>query len=511
MAINPAPTLALDDIQGNLAGFNKDFQRFVFLAFPSQQAGQSFLAGIASDLASCSEVLEFNDLFRKVYKRRPGRPDADRGIVQASWLNIAFSFAGLQALGAPGLDAFPGEFSAGMRAAAPRIGDVDDSAPAKWVAPFNQTLHAVALLAADELADLQSLYQDLHARVVAHGVTELAPLVDGQTRPGDQRGREHFGFRDGISQPAIIGLDIGGAVGQSPAPKPGQDAIAPGEFVLGAQDPTGQPPAPPPPLQPVQPVYPGPAPTPPPTPAFPGWAMNGSYLVFRRLRQNVQAFNAFITQTAQAQSLSEDVMAAKLVGRFKSGAPLELTPDEAAGTNPDAGDPSTADPSLLTDAKINDFTYGQDADGHLVPRAAHIRKTNPRDQQPPAQPGTSQHRLLRRGIPYGPELAPNEPPYPGQGPVPDTQDRGLLFLCYQASIARQFEFVQTAWVNSEDFPQSGDGRDPIISQDTVNPEFTLTPQNAHLTLARWVITTGGEYFFAPSISAVGLLAGQPLQ
>lgn len=109
--------------------------------------------------------------------------------------------------------------------------------------------------------------------------------------------------------------------------------------------------------------------------------------------------------------------------------------------------------------------------------------------------------MIGRGIVYGPEFQETEPPYPGNGPVPDTQDRGLLFLCYQSSIARGFEFVQQSWVNTVDFPGAADGVDPIISQNNPNPPFPL-PANPHLTTQRWVTTTGGEYFFSPSISAV---------
>lgn len=160
--------------------------------------------------------------------------------------------------------------------------------------------------------------------------------------------------------------------------------------------------------------------------------------------------------------------------------------------------------------KNNNFDYDQDPDGQFVPRAAHIRKTNPRSSVPPGKAESNRHRILRRGVPFGPEFQPGEPPYPGTAPPPDTQDRGLLFLCYQASIARGFEFIQTQWANQNDFPQAGDGRDPIISQDVENPEFNLPRRDTealHLALQRWVITTGGEYFFSPSIAGIKQLAG----
>jgi Dyp-type peroxidase family len=249
---------------------------------------------------------------------------------------------------------------------------------------------------------------------------------------------------------------------------------------------------------------------PPPPPGAPEWTKGGSYLVFRRLRQDVQGFKDFVAREAPAHELTEELLGAKLVGRYDSGAPLERTRDQAPDFDPEAADPADADPSILDDARIDNFDYDADPDGRLVPRAAHIRKTNPRSSTPPGKEESNRHRILRRGVPYGPEFAPGEAAY-SQGPVPDNQDRGLLFLCYQASIARGFEFVQSQWANQDGFPQAEDGRDPIISQDLADPKFTLPrdPEALHLTLSRWVITTGGEYFFSPSIAALKSLSGQP--
>jgi Dyp-type peroxidase family len=228
--------------------------------------------------------------------------------------------------------------------------------------------------------------------------------------------------------------------------------------------------------------------------------------VFRRLRQNVQAFGDFVSQHAQQLGIPPERLGAKLVGRWRSGAPLEHVPGEPAHLDPSLEDPSAAHPNVLDDSHINHFDYADDQDGQRVPRAAHIRKMNPRAEEPPGRGEANRHRILRRGIPYGPEFEPGEPPYPGGPAVPDNQDRGLLFLCYQGSITRGFEFVQAQWANRSDFPQGDDGRDPIISQDIASPDFFLASSNAHLTMARWVQTTGGEYFFAPSIEAIQTLA-----
>lgn len=494
-ALSPIlPPEVLAEIQGNIAGFNKDHQRFVYLLFADEGSARAFLGDVAGDLATCQEVRQFNELFKQVNARRDG---AERGTVESTWLNIALSAAGLHALGAPELEDLAPEFLQGMSARAAAIGDVEESDPTRWVAPFQQPIHAVAIIASDSLDGIEREYRHLAAHLAVHGVSELA-VQDGHVRPGEESGHEHFGFKDGISQPGIQGLS-------AEPPPPGQDLLAAGEFVLGYQTQAeASAPAPP---QPGQPGYPPPSPPPPPAP-LPTWAKNGSYLVLRRLRQNVAAFEAFLAAEAQRLGFSTDVLGAKLVGRYRSGAPLELlTEGEPSGLDPEAQDPSADDPSLLSEASVNNFAYETpDADGHLVPRAAHIRKTNPRDEPPPERAGSDNHRILRRGIPYGSELAPGELAYlPGEPVAPD-RDRGLIFACYQSSIARQFEFVQSEWANKPNFPEEGDGSDPIISQNDPAGEFNLPPHGG-LKLARWVATTGGGYFFSPSIEGIKILSG----
>lgn len=501
MAVNPQPVpgahVDLKDVQGNLVGFNKDHQRLVFLNFPNPASARAFLQAIAPDIASASEVRSFNALFKEIHRR-----GGEEGTVEATWLNIAFTASGLTALGAAGMETFPVEFTQGMAAQAQTLGDTDESQPSNWVPPFNPgatPVHAMVIIAADAPEDLETGYTRLQAKIAAAQVTEVGHQ-DGNARPGAERGHEHFGFKDGISQPAIAGVTT--------TSKHGTDTIATGEFLIGYPDQdgnvSGQSPPPGPAPQPGEPGYPGPAPAPPPP--LPDWAKNGSFLVYRRLRQDVGAFNEFVTQQAQALGMDPEQLAAKLVGRWRSGAAMEPVPALPNGTDPAAADPSTATPAVLDDNQINRFDYEPgDADGARVPRAAHIRKVNPRSSNPPGKPESNRHRILRRGIPYGPEFQPGEQPY-GEEPVTDDRDRGLLFVCYQSSIARGFAFIQQTWANGGDFPQPGDGEDPIISQALAEREFNLPPQTTHLLMARWVFTTGGEFFFAPSIGALAHLA-----
>lgn len=319
---------------------------------------------------------------------------------------------------------------------------------------------------------------------------------DGNVRPAPNTGHEHFGFKDGISQPGIAGFTTASKGG---AP------IATGEFLIGYPDQDGHvsgsaTPAGPPP-QSGQAGYPGPGT--PGGPAMPEWTRNGSFAVYRRLRQDVAGFRNFVTQSAATIGLSPDQVGAKLVGRWPSGAPLERTAGIAATGDPSVQDPSAADPSVLDDERVNDFDYSSDPDGTATPLAAHIRKAWPRDSAPGGTTETSRHRMLRRGIPYGPDFVAGEPAY---GPtVPDTQDRGLLFVCFQSSIARSFEFVQASWANTVDFPKPASGQDPIISQNSSTPGLSIPP-NPHVATARWVVTTGGDYFFAPPLSGLRILS-----
>jgi deferrochelatase/peroxidase EfeB len=255
--------------------------------------------------------------------------------------------------------------------------------------------------------------------------------------------------------------------------------------------------------------------------------------VFRRLAQDVEGFHKFVNNTAKDNKMDPAILGAKLVGRYASGAPLELTEDEEdlvkdkklpADFDPAKGDPAQWFPAVLGDlsensARDNHFEYGDDTAGLTVPRAAHIRKAYPRDEQVPLQTledsesSTQTHRVLRRGIPFGTSFRPSlgATGHGGKFGVEEPNDRGLLFLAYQSSIERQFEFVQGAWVNNVNFPLKEDGHDPIIAQRDSPRTFTLPTgpagQAIHLKLLEhWVTTTGGDYFFQPSIDALHLLA-----
>mgnify|MGYP001261927333 CR=1 FL=1 len=466
-AAAPPTTLDLDAIQANvLPGFDTTHQAFVLVTFGSASDARAWLAALTPSITSSRRL----------------------AATTGALVNVAFTHAGLAALGRPDteLRSFPEAFRQGMRRRSDVLGDRGPSDPTTWPEPYRQPFHAVVLVAANDAGVVDTAIDD-HRRLATDNGLSVVHVQRGDVR-ADQPGHEHFGFRDGISQPGVRGV----TTPQNPADPnqgvPGQDLLWPGEFVLGYATQAG----------PGGGDGAGPAAT-----SGPDWTVDGSYLVFRRLRQDVAGFRGFMTDLATDQGITEDLAGAKLMGRYRSGVALA-----AVGEQP--VDPGIADASLLAPERISAFEFAEDdPHGDVTPHAAHIRKMYPRDQ--PTEDGgeddTQTHRLLRRGIPFGASLDAGgvaDPAFP--------DDRGLLFLCYQSSIERQFEFVQRRWANDPDFPVRGAGTDPVIGAvRRTGSTFGLPggrPDHVAL-MQRFVTTTGGDYFFQPSIPALAVLAASP--
>ena len=539
-----------ESIQGNIfGGFNKDFQTLLFLQFTDPVKGRAWLNNMSKNIASSDDVIKFNNLF-KTLKARHGQ----EGLIQATWTNIAFTFSGLHALGAEGIDDFPEVYKNGMTANAVSLGDVGNSDPSHWVGDKSKlgskNIHAVLIVASDleDEVDPTRDPQKPNSTVAGYirnfgfnGTVKLLHTQRGRTRLDirdaqghtPQAGHEHFGFKDGVSQPGIRGIDFSPDPTDKDHGNRGQDLLHPGEFVLGY------------PTQIPEPLenHDGPNPQPGEISASgPEWTRDGSYLVFRRLRQNVKGFRDAVNHLAPtlAQELNlptgtdaTALMGAKLVGRYASGCPLERLKEPEAPYVPSVADPGVLDPTLANDDnKNNFFEFGYDPLGMNVPRGAHIRKAYPRDQVGTEESGTDTesrtqtHRILRRGIPFGNSFGAQQH---GEANVSFPNDRGLLFLCYQSDLERQFEFVQKQWINEADFPcpeakaileESGgslypngqtdepDGEDPIIAQ-TTSASFGIPISENNMwrpSFSHFVTMTGGDYFFAPSIEALSIIA-----
>jgi Dyp-type peroxidase family len=221
-------------------------------------------------------------------------------------------------------------------------------------------------------------------------------------------------------------------------------------------------------------------------------ARNGTYLVFRQLAQHVTAFEAFTHDTAERIGESEEWVASRLIGRHRSGVPLV----------PGVG-------SSRDDRKRNDFLYvAEDPSGLACPLGAHIRRANPRDSVGP-DPETAlrlsrMHRIIRRGRSYG-----HRHDQPATDAASMQEERGIHFICLNASISGQFELIQHSWINNPHFGGLYDEADPI-SHDEDARVMTIQSRPTHWRLqgiAPFTTVRGGAYFFMPGIGALQALVG----
>jgi Dyp-type peroxidase family len=502
MATGDEPILQTDDIQGSiLPGFAKDIQTLLGFRIGQPGPARRWLVDIASShLTSSEKVARYRDRNRRRYVRDEGsRPDDPDQL--AVWCNLGLSHDGLGALGllTDDDDFFDEAFRAGLAQRSGLLGDPADSGspwhPGRWVVggPGNP-VHVLVIVAGDTRELVEDAARRLTTAAESHGLQRCWQETAGVP---ELRSREHFGFADGISQPGVRGRfahDPGRPVTrrrlqQQPdhdGPElaaPGVPLVWPGSFVFGyaAQHPTNL-------TAPGETSVPGPS-----------WCpANGSFLVFRRLRQDVAAFNAFLKRAARKHKLDAEQLGALVVGRWRNGAPLARYADAGAAAGGD------------TDS-FNDFDFmnekAPDPLGLRCPNAAHIRKANPRatHTERGGMEDTLTRRILRRGLPYGKLLR-------GGVVQDDGVDRGLHFLCYQTSISDQFEFLMRAWFGSPVFPAGG-GFDLLVGQRGGRPRSCLLPTPSgdimEIELRRpLVVPTGGEYFFVPPISALRGLADQ---
>jgi len=435
-------TLELDDIQAP-----------VLHPRPTRYAGAVILGRI-------DDRHDGRELLRRLIPFVPsaaGPSDPDR----EAWAAVAFSFQGLKALGVPedSLASFPQEFQQGMAARAAELGDTGESAPERWEQPLGRpNVHLAIYALAPDSASLEAVLA--HARDALRDVPGVAPIWQQNTYmlPNE---RTSFGFKDGISHPDIEGSGI------APA-NPHEAPFKAGEFILGYPNENGE-------LLAM------------PRPEVLG--RNGTFVVFRKLQTRVAAFRQYVR--AHATSRTEDeLLAAKFVGRWPSGAPLVLAPERD-------------DPELGADPRRNNaFLYeaNDDARGLKCPLGAHARRTYPRDSKIIGV--ARMHRIIRRSSSYGPMLP--------EGVLEDDgADRGILFFCLQANLVRGFEFVKTQWIDEGTFFGTPDEMDPLVGPHDGSGRFTIPQQPIRRRLPelpRLVVNRGGEYCFMPGLRALRWLA-----
>jgi Dyp-type peroxidase family len=341
-----------------------------------------------------------------------------------------------------------------MAARARVLGDTGESSPEHWEKPLGSAdVHVVLTALAPDSERLEAALA--RARQEYQKISGITAIWS-QNCHALPNEREAFGFKDGISHPAIEGSGI-------PGTNPHEQPLKPGEFVLGYPDEMG-----------------GMAAIPKPDLL----GRNGSYVVFRKLDQRVAAFRQYLKANAPGPE-GEELLAAKMMGRWRSGAPLALCP---LHDGPEVG---------ADRGRNNAFLFKEDDSiGYHTPCGSHIRRMNPRDADVAGV--VRIHRMIRRGTSYG-------PPLPDGVLEDDGVERGLMFAFVGANLGRQFEFVQSEWMNDASFFGGGATKDPVAGANSGADDYSFPKRPLAVRLkglSRFVVTRGGEYCFLPGLRAL---------
>jgi deferrochelatase/peroxidase EfeB len=434
--------LELDDIQHFLLTRPQAMAaRYGFLTFGDPAEARAYLAGSLNRIGTARSAIDAAD-------------DHTR------WVTVAFTWNGLRALGVDeaSLATFPEEFRQGMAARAEILGDTGVNHPDHWVGGLERPdLHAIVILFAKDVAERERCVREHQAYVAEFPTVQALSYLDLEATPPYDYAHDHFGYRDRLSQVVIKGLD------EVPTPGSG-DALEPGEFILG---------------------YPDEHYASPQLPEPEILVRNGSYVAYRQLEEHVGRFRDFLREHGETPD-EQEFIAAKLMGRWRSGAPLVLAPeqdDAALGAD---------------DQRNNDFNYKQmDPIGYAVPLGSHIRRMNPRD----TAVNMNRRRMIRRGGTYGPALP--------QGSPEDGIERGVAAFVGCGSLVRQFEFAQNVWINDPKFHELDNEHDPIIGTQDGTLEFTIPkrPIKRKITgLPAFTTVRAGAYFFLPGMRALRWLS-----
>jgi len=447
------------DIQGfTLRGYNLPVARYIFLEFTDAERARELIRRLLGEITTGQQW-------------DGGKPE--------STVNIAFTHRGLAALELPDatLLSFPVEFQQGMRKRADILGDTGRNDPVRWDPVWlDGRVHAwlgVNAKSAEALearcAQMLALTRETGGATLRGSQDAAAAVVDGA-----QTTKEHFGFTDGFGNPDYLGVTRSSQPGQGKLMKDGSWApLATGELLLGYADEAGE--------LPVAPV-----------PHL--LASNGTFMVYRKLHQNLATFRAYLEEQAARYGGGKEKLAAKFIGRWRDGTPVELSPDRA-------------DSSIAQDpAQSTNFKFGADLEGTRCPIGAHIRRVHPRDAFGFNGKLIDRRRITRRGLPYGRFAAESET-------VSDSDDRGVIFMALNADISRQFEFVQQQWIEYGNDAHLGNDKDILMGNHGGHGKFVVqgdpTATNPPLICSRlpnFVELRGGDYFFLPSITALGMIA-----
>ena len=447
------------DIQGFvLRGYNLPYARYYFIHFNDAALGCALLLRLLPEITTGQHW-------------DAGKPD--------STVNLAFTHLGLVALKLPDatLLTFPVEFQQGMKRRGDILGDTGLNASERWDKVWRgEEVHAWVGVNAVSNAALDTRCEQIVAMVEGSGGATVLASQDACAIAvdGKETTREHFGYTDGFGNPDYLGVQRKTQPGQGKLMPDGSwQPLATGELLLGYADEAGE--------LPVAPV-----------PHL--LASNGTFMVYRKLHQNLATFRAYLDEHAANYGGGKEKLAAKFMGRWRDGTPLELSPDQP-------------DQAIALDVdRSTNFTFGGDPEGTRCPMGAHMRRVHPRDAFGFSGRLINRRRITRRGLPYGQAAAEGQP-------VTDQEERGVIFMALNANISRQFEFVQQQWIEYGNDAHLGNDKDMLLGNhgghgkfivqgdaSATNPPFLCTG------LPNFVELRGGEYFFLPSMTALGMIA-----
>jgi len=452
--------LNLFDIQGFVArGYNLPKANYLLAEIVAPAAGRHFVRRLAEQVTTAERW--------------------EQGKKPLSTVNIGFTWQGFVKLGLPDatLISFPVEFCQGMRQRNRILGDVGNSDPEHWDLVWrDDRVHVWLAVNAQNTEELEKRTAGVKGLMEETGGARLLATQPASSIyiDGQPTSKEHFGFTDGFGNPDFEGVERNTVPGQGKLTPGGKWApLATGEFILGYPDEAQE--------LPLCPV-----------PYLLG--INGTYMAYRKLHQNVASFRTYLEQKGKEYPGGKEKLAAKFVGRWRDGTPLELSPDHP-------------DPALAADSHRNTgFTYGNDLDGLRCPIGSHIRRTNPRDAFGFNGALVNRRRIMRRGLPYGAYTAEDQA-------ARDDDEHGIVFMALGASLFRQFEFVQQQWIEYGNDAHLGNEKDPLVGRHEMGADRFIvqgtadpaSPPFVCANLPQFVETRGGAYFFLPSMTALRLI------